>query len=83
MKKYKCFDRLKYRHVYCTGLYYVACLSRFAFFFYFNPFPKRQILVSSKLKEFADDNFEFDEIGIKFFKRVENIVRKGEIARYE
>ena len=24
------------------------------------PFPKRQILDSSKLKEFADDNFEFD-----------------------
>ena len=27
-----------------------------------NPLPKRQILDSSKLKEFADDNFEFDEI---------------------
>ena len=25
------------------------------------PFPKRQILDSSKLKEFADDNFKFDE----------------------
>ena len=26
----------------------------------FNPFPKLQILDSSKLKEFADDNFKFD-----------------------
>ena len=46
-------------------------------------FFKRQILDSSKLKEFADDNFKFDENGIKFFKRVENTVGKGEIARYE
>ena len=28
-----------------------------------NPFPSRQILDSSKLKEFADDNFKFDETG--------------------
>ena len=46
-------------------------------------FPKRQILDSSKLTEFVDDNFKFDEIGKKFFKRVENTVGKGEIARYE
>ena len=26
-----------------------------------NPFPKRQILDSSKLKEFADDNFKLNE----------------------
>ena len=32
------------------------------------PFHKQQILDSSKLKEFADDNFEFDEICSKFFK---------------
>ena len=38
---------------------------------------------SSKLKEFADDNFKLDENGIKFSKRVENTVGKGEIARYE
>ena len=31
------------------------------------PFPKRQILDSSKLKEFADDNFKFDENGRKLF----------------
>ena len=35
------------------------------------------------LKEFADDNFKFDENGSKLSKRVENIVGKGEIARYE
>ena len=46
-------------------------------------FPKRQMLHSSKLKEFADDNFKFDEYGKKFSKRVENTAGKGEIARYE
>ena len=29
------------------------------------PFPKRQILDSSKMKEFADDNFELEEHGKK------------------
>ena len=33
--------------------------------------PKREILDSSKVKEFAADNFRFDESGRKFFKRVE------------
>ena len=32
---------------------------------------------------FADNNFKFDENGGRFFKRVENNVGKGEIARYE
>ena len=44
---------------------------------------RRQILDSSKLKKFADDNFKFDENGRKLSKRVENTVGKGEIARYE
>ena len=35
------------------------------------------------MKEFADDNFKFDEKGRKFFNRVENTVGKEEIARYE
>ena len=43
-----------------------------------NPLPD-----SSKLKEFADDNFKFDENGRKLTKRVENTVGKGEIAHYE
>ena len=46
-------------------------------------FPKRQILDSSKLKEFADDNFKFVENDRKLSKQVENAVWKGEIARYE
>ena len=41
-------------------------------------FPKRQILDSSNLKEFADDNFRFDENGRKFYKRVENTCEKNE-----
>ena len=44
---------------------------------------KRQILDSSKLKEFADDNFKFDEHAKKLSKWVENTMGKGEIARYE
>ena len=31
------------------------------------PFPKRQILDSSKLNKFADDNSNFDENARKFF----------------
>ena len=46
-----------------------------------NPLP--EILDSSKRKEFADDNFKFDENGRKISKCVENTVGKGEIARYE
>ena len=50
----------------------------------FNPFPqKKQSLDSSKLKEFADDKFKFDENGRKLSKWVENAVKKGEIAHYE
>ena len=47
------------------------------------PFPRGLILDSFKLKEFADDNFKFDENGRKFLKQVENTAGKGEIARYE
>ena len=42
-----------------------------------------QILDSSKLEEFADDNFKFDKNGSLLSKRVENIVGKGEIAHYK
>ena len=41
------------------------------------------MLNSSKLKEFADDNFKFDENGRKFSKWLENTLGKGEIARSE
>ena len=38
---------------------------------------------SSKLKEFADDNFKTDENGKKLSKWIENTVGKGEIAYYK
>ena len=47
------------------------------------PFSKRQFLDSPKLKEFADDNFEFHENGRKFSKWVENTVGKGEIVSHK
>ena len=37
----------------------------------------------SKVEEFSDANFRFDENGKKFSKCVENAVGKGEIACYE
>ena len=49
----------------------------------YSTFPKRQILDSSKLIEFADDNFEFNKKGRKSSERAENTVRKGEIDRNE
>ena len=48
-----------------------------------NPLPDDKILDWSKLKQSADDNFEFDVNGTKFSKLVENSLGKGEIARYE
>ena len=48
-----------------------------------NKFVKGQIFDCTKLKEYADDNFKFDENGRKFFKWVENTMGIGEIARYE
>ena len=47
-----------------------------------NPLPDDKFK-TSKLKEFADDNFKFDENGRKLSKRVENTMGKGEIARYK
>ena len=64
-------------------LHYQNLVCNFSFQFFFKPFPKQDILYSSKLKEFADDNFEFDENGRQFSKQIENTVGKGEIARYE
>ena len=40
------------------------------------PFSKRQNLDSSKLKQFAEGNFEIDKNGRKFFRWVENTVGK-------
>ena len=66
----------------CFHILYSSRLSRLQRFPFY-PFPKRQILDSSKLEVIADDNFKFDENGRKFSKRIENTVGKGEIARYE
>ena len=51
--------------------------------FCLNPLPDDKNLDRSKLKQFADDNFKFDENGRKLSNRVENTVGKGEIARNE
>ena len=48
----------------------------------FFSFPKQQLLDSAELKEFAEDNFKFDENSRKFSIRVENTVGKGEIANF-
>ena len=58
-------------------------ISRPSVSFWFNPFPNDKIEDSSKLEEFADNNFIFYENGRDFSKPVENTVGKGEIARYE
>ena len=42
-----------------------------------NPLPD-----SSELKDFADNNFKFDENGRKLSKPVENTVGKGEISPF-
>ena len=47
------------------------------------PFPKQQILDSSKQEECANDIFKFDENGRKFSKWLENTVGKKEIAQNE
>ena len=47
---------------------------------FMKPITRHKILDWSKLKQFADDIFKFDENSRKFSKRVENTVGKGEIA---
>ena len=48
-----------------------------------NSFPNNNFLDSSKLKEFADNDFEFDEHGRTFSKWAENTMGKEEIACHE
>ena len=45
-----------------------------------NPFPHDKILDLTKLKAFANDKLNVTKLIISVFDRVENIVRKGEIA---
>ena len=60
--------------------YYLCCIVDFSVVST-KPFPitRRQILDPSKLKEFADDNFRYDENGRKFSKWVENTVGKEKL----
>ena len=46
----------------------------------FHSFPHDNILDQTKLKAFADDKLNVTKMIISVFDRVENIVRKGEIA---
>ena len=48
-----------------------------------NSFPNDKFKTDPNSKEFADDNFKFDENGRKLSKLVENTVGKGKIAHYE
>ena len=53
--------------VHCiTGMHQVPLLPEYGSKVFY---PKRQILESSKLKQFADDNFSFDENERKFSNR--------------
>ena len=54
-------------------------LSQNRYIYTTNTFPNDSL----KWKQFAEDNFEFEENGEKFSKRRENAVGNGEIARYE
>ena len=49
----------------------------------FKPFAKNKFKTLPKLKSLQMTIFKFDENGGKFSERVENIVGKEEIARYE
>ena len=63
-------------HVYILGYNHLSIMC-------VNPLPDDKILDWSKLKQSAEDNFEFDVNSKKVSKLVENIVGKGEIAHYE
>ena len=47
---------------------------------FLNPLPNDKILDTTKLEEFVDNSIKFNENGIKFSKREEKTVGKGEIA---
>ena len=69
-------------HLICKSLTCSLSKLHFQDYIFFIPLPDDKILDSSKLKEFADDDFKFDENCRKLSKWVENTVGKGEIARY-
>ena len=47
-----------------------TCFVYFKQLLLLKPFPKCQILDSSNLKDFADDNFKLDENGKTFYQKV-------------
>ena len=72
-----------YLHLKVLAIIILICGGNPLYSYFHLPITRQQILDSSKLKEFSDDNFKFDENSRKLSKRVENTVGKGEIARYE
>ena len=58
-------------------------LNFFSYVFHFNPFPIDKIWDVTKLKAFADDKLNADELTISLFDRVENSEGKGENAGYQ
>ena len=57
--------------------------SNLIFLFVFNPLPDDNIWAQTKLKAFANDNFNVAKILISLFHWVENIVRKGDNVGYQ
>ena len=49
----------------------------------FNSLPNDNFLDRPNLKEFANNNFKFDDNGIKALKKKKKKVVKGELAHYE
>ena len=76
------FTLVKIQHINFADIYYNLHQTILTFND-LNYFPRDKFLDSSKMKEFADDNFKFDVNRRKLSKRVENTVGRGEIARYE
>ena len=58
-------------------------LREYSDYYWSERFPNQQILDSSKVKEFADNIFKFDENVRRLSKQVENTLGKGEIACYK
>ena len=77
--------RMLFQKTYVFGFFFFRLIENASLYVIvsLNLFPNDKILDSTKLKEFEDDSFKFDENDRKSSKRIENTVRKGEIARYE
>ena len=60
-----------------------VCSHRQCLFLLLDPLPNDKFLNCSKLKDYAEDSFQFDENGRRLSKWVENNRGKGRISRYE